>query len=631
MNDNDQLDEMPGANMNTRDVHQHLKKRGWSLSRSSGGHDVYTHAKSDKHIAVPRHKQLKAPLVMGILKTAKMVSEENDTMEKNEMAQTQLHFIEYASKEILDYISMGGEIEEWYQNKLSKVHSDMEGLHSYIEGEKRRTGMKVESRENTNDPWKQKYFGPGVEHPAKHKVSVTVSDPNHSTVSKRTEKVEKKATIKAMGGNKAAMEIAKKHYEKKGYKVHDVNYIHEEITQVDEGDNKQIDELSKSTLGSYAKRASYDSVTRGMKYGEKMNQSGSNKKELNKLNKRESGVQNAIDRLAKKSVNEKENDQMKGGKDVPNCVPVKENFEQLEEGRPSQRHPLEDHEYHRKSNDELIRIAKDAHKAAEAMKSHNTTAENKYRDQANDSATVRYFRQKNGMPTWYKKKYGHMNESMDITNESDAAWEKAKEKEKRDALTNKDRGTLDKVRAMMAKEKKPVQEQHSLDEISKRTLGSYIKKANDESRYEANRSGYVAGKSTKPYNDSEESSLEKKRASGITKAIGRLTKEDHDQLQEGGYKRMATDAEEDKRLSPGTVTDKSGAVHTPMSRVKHIAQMAMKRQSQSLKSVKEEKEDSRKAGIVKDLVKTAKKRKTDSSDGEKFESDPIMSSEIQKQ
>jgi len=44
------------------------------------------------------------------------------------------------------------------------------------------------------------------------------------------------------------------------------------------------------------------------------------------------------------------------------------------------------------------------------MKSHNTTAENKYRDQANDSATVRHYREKNGMPDWYKKKYGHMKE-----------------------------------------------------------------------------------------------------------------------------------------------------------------------------------------------------------------------------
>jgi hypothetical protein len=89
---------------------------------------------------------------------------------------------------------------------------------------------------------------------------------------------------------------------------------------------------------------------------------------------------------------------------------VAEESENLEEGRPSQRHPLEGHEYHKKSDEALIHIAKDAHAAAEAMKSHNTTAENKYRDQANDSATVRHFRKTSGMPDWYKKKYGHMKE-----------------------------------------------------------------------------------------------------------------------------------------------------------------------------------------------------------------------------
>ena len=85
----------------------------------------------------------------------------------------------------------------------------------------------------------------------------------------------------------------------------------------------------------------------------------------------------------------------------------------IAEGRPSQRHPLEGHDYHKKTDAELTYIAKDAHKAAEAMKSHNTQAENKYRDQANDSATVRYWRQKNGMPDWYKKKYGHMKEEVE--------------------------------------------------------------------------------------------------------------------------------------------------------------------------------------------------------------------------
>lgn len=75
------------------------------------------------------------------------VKEETDSSEKSEMAQTQLHFIKYAAEEILEYIEMGGEIEEWYQNKLSKVQSEVESLHSYIEGESRRTGMKEETEQ----------------------------------------------------------------------------------------------------------------------------------------------------------------------------------------------------------------------------------------------------------------------------------------------------------------------------------------------------------------------------------------------------------------------------------------------------------------------------------------------------
>jgi hypothetical protein len=104
-----------------------------------------------------------------------------------------------------------------------------------------------------------------------------------------------------------------------------------------------------------------------------------------------------------------------------------EEVEEIDEGRPSQRHPLEGHEYHKKSDAALIHIAKDAHAAAEAMKSHNTTAENKYRDQANDSATVRHFRKTSGMPTWYKKKYGHIKES-DMS-EVEQVNEKASDKE----------------------------------------------------------------------------------------------------------------------------------------------------------------------------------------------------------
>jgi hypothetical protein len=175
-----------------------------------------------------------------------------------------------------------------------------------------------------------------------------------------------------------------------------------------------------------------------------------------------------------------------------------EEVEHIEEGRPSQRHPLEGHEYHKKSDEALIHIAKDAHAAAEAMKSHNTTAENKYRDQANDSATVRHFRKTSGMPDWYKKKYGHMSEATD----------------------NKD-------------DKPPF---------------------------------------------------------------------------DGPYKKK-----------PNVVTDKSGAIHGPMSRVRDLARAAAKKQASKM-SVKEELEESRKAEIVKEIMKKSKNKVSD----DKFEPQPIL-------
>ncbi len=73
--ESEELVEMPGANMDTRAVHKHLRKHGWELTRSSGGHDVFTHPEAKHHIPVPRHKQLKAPLVRGILKQAKVNEE----------------------------------------------------------------------------------------------------------------------------------------------------------------------------------------------------------------------------------------------------------------------------------------------------------------------------------------------------------------------------------------------------------------------------------------------------------------------------------------------------------------------------------------------------------------------------
>jgi hypothetical protein len=384
---------------------------------------------------------------------------------------------------------------------------------------------------------------------------------------------------------------------------------------------------------------------------------------------------------------------------------VSEEVESLEEGRPSQRHPLEGHEYHKKSDEALIHIAKDAHAAAEAMKSHNTTAENKYRDQANDSATVRHFRKTSGTPDWYKKKYGHMkegvvNEVMDEPNYKNsiqarqAAADKsstalsglvAKKNLKQAEGKNKSQAFVDKmiskvnaarrlkeedaydkdvkpsdkphdkeaaakrakIAAVMARKKMAKEEVEQLDELSPSTLQSY--KVAGHKKYDSIRNNTDADSMAK------KSKLEKgiKTAHAKqfpSKPAAPAPKKDPNSrgYEQGRY--MGDSVEHDESLVEGEswkvdtgwkksksdeVTDKSGAKHTAMSRAKHLAKMAAKKNANPTKSMREDAEPvekepeeapkkSRKAQIVKD----AKKSKTSSAD--KFQSEPELGSTITK-
>ena len=199
----------------------------------------------------------------------------------------------------------------------------------------------------------------------------------------------------------------------------------------------------------------------------------------------------------------------------------------ITEGRPSQQHPLEGHDYHQKTDAQLEYIAKDAHKAAEAMKGHNTTAENKYRDQANDSATVRYWRKKHGMPDWYKKKYGHMKEETEQVDEAGRCWPGHKPVPGKKPYSP---GSCQK------------EEVEQIDELSKNTLGSYVKKATRDARLKhgmgkdferisksSRKPEYKAG--AKEWEDKYKSDS-RKREAGIGKAVDRLTKEEVEQVDE---------------------------------------------------------------------------------------------------
>ena len=186
--------------------------------------------------------------------------------------------------------------------------------------------------------------------------------------------------------------------------------------------NKEEVELDEVSTDGYHAAAVKSRMGAAVKV---MSSMGKDKEAKTKLDARNSGLKRLSDRTSaemkkansgsqkstpSKTPTEAERRGYGQGRYMGDSVEVTDN--QINEARPSQRHPLEGHEYHKKTDAELVHIAKDAHAAAEAMKSHNTTAENKYRDQANDSATVRHFRKTSGTPDWYKKKYGHMKESF---------------------------------------------------------------------------------------------------------------------------------------------------------------------------------------------------------------------------
>jgi len=160
----EQLDEMPESNMKVRDVHSHLKKAGWSLARSKGGHDVFKHPKAKHSIPVPRHA-LKAPLVRGIMKASKVeeqlekkgrfvsgpikqpyksdtivtsVKEATDEREydyEGDMAKSDLRSIIHNAQTLHDMLDDNTNLAEWCQSKITLAEDYISTVTNYMRSE----------------------------------------------------------------------------------------------------------------------------------------------------------------------------------------------------------------------------------------------------------------------------------------------------------------------------------------------------------------------------------------------------------------------------------------------------------------------------------------------------------------
>jgi hypothetical protein len=126
-----------------------------------------------------------------------------------------------------------------------------------------------------------------------HRVNVVVSDPNSTSVSQRKTKMQKVVRLKANDKDNA-INKATAYYQKRGFKVHDHNYI----GQVNE-ESEQIDELSKSTLGSYAKKATNSVASNAYNAGDSNKDIDTRSKAFGKTVKRLKGVSIATDKLTK--------------------------------------------------------------------------------------------------------------------------------------------------------------------------------------------------------------------------------------------------------------------------------------------------------------------------------------------
>jgi len=185
-----------------------------------------------------------------------------------------------------------------------------------------------------------------------------------------------------------------------------------------------------------------------------------------------------------------------------------------------------------------------------------------------------------------------------------------------------------------------------LDELSPNTLGDYMK------------AGHKKYDSIRNNTDSASMAKKSKLETGIKTAAAKRypakpsTPEPKKDPNSRGYEQgryMGDSVEQDESLIEGmmgdtgwqksksktdTVTDKSGAVHTAQSKVRDLARRAMKAagakqvKSVGTKSMKESTlVESRKTDIIKDAVNSAKKKK---SAPDKFESEPVLDSQIQK-
>ena len=162
-------------------------------------------------------------------------------------------------------------------------------------------------------------------------------------------------------------------------------------------------------------------------------------------------------------------------------------------------------------------------------------------------------------------------------------------------LDKNNNGKLDAQDFKMLKGKKVKEDVEQVDEVSKRTLGSYVKKAAHDAVIQRKIGAdfeNLAKKARKPGMKSSAQELEKqytaksrKRRAGINTAVDRLTKEDVEQMEEGAYKRMAMKKKGEELKKQGMKEDVEQVVESNLVHVSDGSKYNMKPHPKDVKHV----------------------------------------------
>ena len=165
-------------------------------------------------------------------------------------------------------------LSQWHSSKGRHNMADLTSQKADKHHEASTNGGKLKTEEVTEEP------------AMKHRVAVTVSDPNHTAVSKRKEQVQKFAKVTA-GNEEEAIKKASAHFKKAGFKIHGAEH-HSMVKE----DIDQIDEISQKLAGDYYGAATKKHID---KVGVKSNMYDRIEKDMGK--QRKTGVDRALDRV----------------------------------------------------------------------------------------------------------------------------------------------------------------------------------------------------------------------------------------------------------------------------------------------------------------------------------------------